>query len=366
MHPLRALQGPQGPVKKGKLQLLEQQPLRLKGPDTVRSNPKLPEQELQWLALTRAVAQAPQALHPQPEERRVLQELQPQPQPEERNVPQELHPQPQPEVRRVLQELQQERLVAQELHPQPEWQCFELDTGKSPFFGRRVPPPRGPSQHMPGRKGGFRLPAKGRLTAAGGCGTLIPLRGGMSMNVYDFDNTILRGDSTARFCAFCLRHYPAVWVDLPGQALNALLFGLKLRKKQAFKERLLSFLRRIEDVDGAVARFWEENFCRVKPFYAETHRPDDVVISASPEFLIAPACARLGVACVMGSPVDRRTGVFHGPNCHGEEKVRRFRAAFGDAQIDEFYSDSHSDDPLAKLARRAIRVRGDRLEPWNG
>ena len=104
----------------------------------------------------------------------------------------------------------------------------------------------------------------------------------------------------------------------------------------------------------------------MKPFYAKTRRPDDVVISASPEFLIAPACARLGVACVMGSPVDRRTGAFHGPNCHGEEKVRRFRAAFPDGQIDDFYSDSHSDYPLARIARRAILVRGDRLEPWNG
>ena len=306
-------------------------------------------QEAQWQPLTRAVAQ-----EPQPVERRVVQPLQPQPQPVEW-VAQQLQP----------QELQQERLARQPLQPQPELQFFEQDTGKTPFFGRRVPPPRGSFQHMPGAGEGFGR-ASERLTAPRGCGTLFSMRGGMPMNVYDFDNTILRGDSTARFCAYCLRHYPAVWVDLPGQALNALLFGLKLRKKQAFKERLLSFLRRIDDVDGAVERFWAENFCRVKPFYAGTHRPDDVVISASPEFLIAPACARLGVACVMGSPVDKRTGAFHGLNCHGEEKVRRFRAAFPDAQIDDFYSDSHSDDPLARIARRAILVQGERLEPWNG
>ena len=185
------------------------------------------------------------------------------------------------------------------------------------------------------------------------------------MNVYDFDNTILRGDSTARFCAYCLHRYPAIWIDLPAQAVNALLFGLKLRKKQVFKQRLLSFLRRIDDVDAAVAGFWEQNFDRVKPFYREVHRPDDVVISASPEFLIAPACARLGIRAVMGSPVDKRTGAFFGPNCHGEEKVRRFRKIYPDAQIDVFYSDSHSDDPLARLARRAVLVRGERLLPWN-
>ena len=156
------------------------------------------------------------------------------------------------------------------------------------------------------------------------------------MNVYDFDNTILRGDSTARFFAYCLRHYPAMWLDLPGQAVNGALFLLKLRPKQAFKERMLGFLGRIGDVDAAVERFWAKNFSRVKPWYLAQRRPDDVVISASPEFLIQPACERLGVGCAMGSPVDRHTGRFSGLNCHGEEKVRRFREVFPEAQIDEF------------------------------
>lgn len=185
------------------------------------------------------------------------------------------------------------------------------------------------------------------------------------MNVYDFDNTILRGDSTARFVAYCLRHYPSVWPGIPAQAVNGLLFVLKIRKKQDFKQRMLGgFLRRLRDVDAAVEAFWQENFCRVKPFYRETQREDDVVISASPQFLIAPACERLGISCFMGSPVDRHTGVFSGLNCHGEEKVRRFYAVFPDGKIDDFYSDSYSDDPLARIAKRAILVKGDKLLPW--
>ena len=185
------------------------------------------------------------------------------------------------------------------------------------------------------------------------------------MNVYDFDNTILRGDSTARFFAYCLGHYPKMWKDIPAQAVNGLLFVLKIRKKQVFKQRMLGFLKYVDDVDAAVADFWEKNFSRIKPFYHETHRVDDVVISASPEFLIRPACERLQVKSIMGSPVDSRTGRFHGPNCHGEEKVRRFRQLYPDAQIDDFYSDSHSDDPLAALARHAYLVQGDRLLPWD-
>ena len=128
------------------------------------------------------------------------------------------------------------------------------------------------------------------------------------MNVYDFDNTILRGDSSARFFAHCLKHYPRMWLDIPGQALNGLFFLLKLRRKQAFKERMFGFLRYIDDVDAAVAAFWQENFCRIKAWYPQRHRASDVVISASPEFLIRPACERLGIRYVIGSLVDRHTG----------------------------------------------------------
>ena len=180
------------------------------------------------------------------------------------------------------------------------------------------------------------------------------------MNVYDFDNTILRGDSTARFTGYCFLRYPAIWLDLPGQAANAVLFALRLRKKQAFKQRLLSYLSRIGDVDAAVEAFWRKNFRRVKPFYAQTHRADDVVISASPEFLIRPACERLGIAYVIGSPVEKTTGKFFGPNCHGAEKVRRWREAFGDVSPSCFFSDSLSDLPMADIAERAVLVRNRR------
>ena len=185
------------------------------------------------------------------------------------------------------------------------------------------------------------------------------------MNVYDFDNTILRGDSTARFFAWCLLRTPRLWLRVPAQAANALLFALRLRPKQAFKEHMLSFVTALQDVDAEVERFWDKNESRVKDWYRAAQRPDDVVISASPEFLIAPICARLGIRTAMGSPVDKRTGHYLGLNCHGQEKVVRFRAAFPEGGIDAFYSDSYSDDPLAQLARKRVLVKGEQLLDWD-
>ena len=184
------------------------------------------------------------------------------------------------------------------------------------------------------------------------------------MNAFDFDNTIFHGDSTARFYAYCFTHIPKLWPQIPAQAANALLFALRLRPKQQFKQRMYGFLRHLPDVDRLVSDFWDANIGRIQPWYLAMQQPDDVIISASPEFLLQPAMARLGIRHMMASRVDRHTGQYDGLNCHGQEKVRRFRERFPDGHVERFYSDSLSDAPMAQLADEAFLVKNDRLSPW--
>jgi hypothetical protein len=179
------------------------------------------------------------------------------------------------------------------------------------------------------------------------------------MNVYDFDKTIFRGDSTARFFAFCLARHPGILRRLPGIACDAGRLALGGTDKTGFKGRLFGFLRDIPDVNAEVAAFWAENEGRIQPWYLAQRRPDDLVISAGPEFLLAPVCPRL-----IASRVDPKTGAYTGKNCDGAEKLARFRAEYGGAPIEEFYSDSLRDAPMAGIAARAFLVKGDRLAPW--
>lgn len=183
------------------------------------------------------------------------------------------------------------------------------------------------------------------------------------MNAYDFDNTIFRGDSTARFLAFCARRYPRVWRHAPAILGAGALFLLGKVEKTAFKQKMFEFLQDVPDVEAAVSAFWQKNARRVRAWYQAQRREDDVIVSASPEFLLAPIAAQLG-ARLIASRVDPFTGQYDGENCHGAEKVRRFQAEFGGARPDAFYSDSLSDAPMARLATRAYLVCGERVLPW--
>lgn len=84
-----------------------------------------------------------------------------------------------------------------------------------------------------------------------------------------------------------------------------------------------------------------------------------VIVTASPETTVAPFARRLEADALLGTPLvfdadDRVTGAFAGPNCRGEEKVRRLRAAFGeDMKLAAAYGDTSGDTEMLAIADQA-------------
>ena len=185
------------------------------------------------------------------------------------------------------------------------------------------------------------------------------------MNVYDFDDTIFVPDSSYCFLRYCARHYPrAVCHAVPAAFFQYLVY-LKNGRKDAkkLKEAMFSFLNRVDHIEQIVLDFWDENFHRLEGWYLKQKREDDLIISASPEFLLRPVATRLGVHLI-ATPMDPHTGKILGNNCHDEEKKRRFLEAGFSGEIDHFYSDSMSDAPMAALAKRAWLVKEHQCMPW--
>ena len=185
------------------------------------------------------------------------------------------------------------------------------------------------------------------------------------MNVYDFDKTIYDGDSTANFYIFSLKRHKKILLLAPS-LIGAFLkfYVFKIGTKTQFKEKMYKFLKYC-DIQKDINDFWNINIDKIKPFYKNQQQKDDVIISASPEFLLAPICKTLKINYLMASVVDEHTGKYSGINCHGEEKVRRYREMFGDTKIHEFYSDSYIDTPLANISEKAFIVKGNRLLDWD-
>jgi len=184
-------------------------------------------------------------------------------------------------------------------------------------------------------------------------------------NVYDFDNTIVNFDSGSQFMRFAMKRNPKLLRFLPRITLEFLRFVRRVRfKKVPCRGEYYEFICAIRDFREEVRLFWEAKAEQaLRPWYLAQLRPDDIVISCSPDFLLQPLCDQLGVRLV-STKVNLGTGRLESYSCYGEEKVRRLREAFGDTGINEFYSDSRTDTPLAKLAHKAFLVKGDKRVPW--
>ena len=180
------------------------------------------------------------------------------------------------------------------------------------------------------------------------------------MNGYDFDNTIFKGNSFRRFYFYCLIRLPYLLLYLPVQFIAALLHGLRILNKHRFLCVLERFIVFVPNKHKFVEKFWNKNFRRIKPWYLEQKRGDDVIISASPQYLVEIACERLGVLCI-ASQVDIDSGRTDGRHCHGKAKVDFYRERFGDAPLATYYSDSLTDVPMFKLAERGYFVKGDEI-----
>lgn len=183
------------------------------------------------------------------------------------------------------------------------------------------------------------------------------------MNIYDFDGTLYDGDSTFDFLKYSIKKHPALLRFLPGIGWAGLLYFTKQLEKTAAKERFYRIFTGY-DAPGLLEEFWDKHQHKIFPWYPGQQEETDIVISASPEFLLEPICARLGIKHLMASRVDPKTGKYTGLNCWGEEKVIRLKDQMDITHCDKFFSDSYSDTPLAKIADEAFLIKKGKICPW--
>ncbi len=125
------------------------------------------------------------------------------------------------------------------------------------------------------------------------------------MNVYDFDGTIYAGDSMIDFTIFCFCHRLRLVVYIPRMAKGIFMYCLGRMEKTRMKESYFSFLQGIDDIDRMLDSFWKKHKEKICDWYLKQKREDDVIISASPDFILKPICELLDIRCLIASEVDK-------------------------------------------------------------
>lgn len=190
-----------------------------------------------------------------------------------------------------------------------------------------------------------------------------------ALALFDFDGTMIRGDSIAAYVLFAFRRGKA---SLP--YLGRLLFAFlshALRKKDlcALKTAALSFLsplsleqRRAFDRSFVLERLMPRVYPDAAACLAKCRREGKitVLITASTENYMGFAAKALGFDACLATPVDAQGRVTN--NCKGEEKVRRLRLWLEENEVEAdtasscAYGDSKSDLPMLRFCGHAALV----------
>lgn len=185
------------------------------------------------------------------------------------------------------------------------------------------------------------------------------------MYLYDFDDTIYNGDSSIDMLRYSLLRHPFLVI---GSLFKTIKFYKQYKKKEVpfemVKESMYSYLTKIKDLDKYVDKFVRKNLHKVKSWYLNNKKDEDVIISASFDLWINKFCKKIGIKYVIATKYDVETGKIIGKNCKREEKLVRLSEYIPNAVVIESYSDSKSDEPMLKLAKKAFIVEGNNLIPY--
>ena len=180
------------------------------------------------------------------------------------------------------------------------------------------------------------------------------------MKVFDFDNTIYRGESSIDFSFYMIRHNKKILLYVPTILISLVKYKMCLMKKEKIETLITDFFAGVldgtEDAPVLIRNFWETHAHKLNAKILALIGPEDVIMSASPVFLVAGIREKLNTDNIIGTEVDmeqKRITWFN----FGDNKVKRFRELYGNRTIDAFYTDSYNDRALMEISRTTFIVK---------
>ena len=191
--------------------------------------------------------------------------------------------------------------------------------------------------------------------------------------IFDFDGTMISGDSIIRYTAYAMRRGYEPWRKIIPRLWQGLKAVCGLMSATEGKSRALSFLARMSrEEQNEFNRAFCRNILMPRIFpkaleRMEAHQREGLrilLVSASPDAYISHLKDFLPVDAIIASPTDERGRV--SSSTRGEEKARRVRewVAEQDTQIDwagSFsYGNSANDLPVMRLTGHPVCVNPSR------
>lgn len=187
----------------------------------------------------------------------------------------------------------------------------------------------------------------------------------MKVNVYDFDKTIYKNDSCVDFVKYTFVKHPFLLITTFFKVLpTGILFLFKLRNLEQLKNKIMSFVPRINNLEEYINSYWDKKEHLIKKWYLDQKEENDIILSANFDFIIGPICKRLGVHNYICTKFNTETGKIEGLQCRKENKIKMFKEIYPNYIMNKTYSDSKNDIPLLENGIEGYIVKGNIIKKY--
>ena len=180
------------------------------------------------------------------------------------------------------------------------------------------------------------------------------------MKVFDFDNTLYHGESAVDLALYMIKNNKRIILYLPMIFINLIKYKLCMVEKKkmvyAINDFLRNALRSKNEIYDAVDGFWNKNKSKLDRKMLDMIEKDDVIITAGPDFLINGIRDLINTDNIISSRIDPDKMKVKYLN-FGKNKVKGYKALYGEKRIDCFYTDSYNDKALMDISDRVFIVK---------
>lgn len=184
------------------------------------------------------------------------------------------------------------------------------------------------------------------------------------MQVFDFDNTLYRGESPIDFVLFLIKKNKKILLWIPKIFFNLIKYKLCILSGEQLESKINDFMKDfLNDKDEILKNtkeFWSINYKKLNMETLKEVEPDDVILTASPTFFIDGIKDKIVSKNIIGSEVDFDTRKFVYLN-FGENKVKKYKEIYGDKKVDCFYTDSYNDKFMMEISEKVFLVKKSKI-----
>lgn len=185
------------------------------------------------------------------------------------------------------------------------------------------------------------------------------------MKAFDFDNTLYHGESSVDFAIYMIRKNKRIILWLPTIFYNLIKYKLCLVGRDEMENTINRFLKACftdkDEILGDTADFWRRNRKKLDMKMIGRIKKDDIIITAGPSFLFEVIKKKLGTGNMICSEIDLDRKCVKYLN-FSDNKVRRYREAYGERRIDCFFTDSYNDKALMDISDKVYLVDKGRIK----